>query len=80
MERAYLFPSDDEIRLIYVDTTTSPFHDGERLAPFYFGANKAGGPAYLSAVTLIRPEEERRCRCRRAGENGAMRRSFWEKS
>ena len=56
--RAYLFPSDTEIRLVYVDPTTSPLRAEERIAPYYFGANKHDGYPYTSAIALVRPEEE----------------------
>ncbi len=58
--KAYLFPSDQEIRLVYVDPTTSPLHPGERIAPFYFGASKSDHSSYATytiAVALILPEE-----------------------
>lgn len=58
--KAYLFPSDQEIRLVYVDPTTSPLHPGERIAPFYFGASKsdhATYAAYTIAVALIVQDE-----------------------
>ncbi len=58
--KAYLFPSDQEIRLVYVDPTTSPLHSGERIAPFYFGANRSDPSSYAAytiAVALILPEE-----------------------
>ena len=61
--KAYLFPSDQEIRLVYVDPTTSPLHTDERIAPFYFGASKqTASPfaSYVIAVALILPEEEGR--------------------
>lgn len=59
--KAYLFPSDREIRLVYVDPTTSPLHAGERVAPFYFGASKSAGPpsaSYTAAIALVLPKEE----------------------
>ena len=58
--KAYLFPSDEEIRLVYVDPTTSPLRSGERIAPFYFGASKSAGSSYAAytiAVALILPDE-----------------------
>ena len=56
--KAYLFPSDTEIRLVYVDPTTSPLHAGERIAPYYFSASKGDGSPYVSAIALVLPEEE----------------------
>lgn len=58
--KAYLFPSNDEIRLIYVDPTTTPLRAGDTLAPFYFGARKDPQEPldfYTAAIVLIRPEE-----------------------
>ncbi len=58
--KAYLFPSDEEIRLIYVDPTTPPLRAGDTLAPFYFGARKnpqQPSDFYTAAIVLIRPEE-----------------------
>jgi len=63
--RAYLFPSEREIRLVYIDPTTSPLHTDERVTPFYFGASKyAASPsaAYTTAIALVLPEEEGRVR------------------
>ncbi len=59
--KAYLFPSDQEIRLVYVDPTTSPLRSEERIAPFYFGASKQTASPFAScavAVALVLPEEE----------------------
>lgn len=58
--KAYLFPSEEEIRLIYVDPTTMPLRLGDTLAPFYFGARKDPQQPldfYTAAIVLIRPEE-----------------------
>ena len=55
---AYLFPSSEQIRLVYLDPTTSPSRDKETIWPFYFGANSANGIPYPSAIALIRPEEK----------------------
>ena len=58
--KAYLFPSDQEIRLVYVDPTTSPLHANERIAPFYFGAGKSADSSYAiytSAIALVLPKE-----------------------
>lgn len=59
--KAYLFPSEREMRLVYVDPTTSPLPADERVAPFYFGANKfPGSPSasYTAAIALVLPKEE----------------------
>lgn len=58
--KAYLFPSDNEIRLIYVDPTTSPLRADEQIAPYYFGAGKSADSsyaAYTSAIALVLPNE-----------------------
>lgn len=58
--KAYLFPSDEEIRLVYVDPTTSPLRLGERIAPFYFGASRFADSAfasYTAAIALVLPAE-----------------------
>ena len=54
--QAYLFPAEDQIRLIYVDTLTGALREGEGIAPFYFGASKMDSLPYGSAVALIPPE------------------------
>jgi len=60
IQQVYLFPSDKEIRLVHLDSTTPPSRDEETFAPFYFGSNKATGVPYPSAIALIRPEEKDR--------------------
>ncbi len=55
--RAYLFLASDEIRVIYVDPTATPIHEGDAVAPFYFGPDTSAGITYRSALGLIRPEE-----------------------
>ncbi len=58
--KAYLFPSDQEIRLVYVDPTTSPLRSGERIAPFYFGASRSADSSfasYTAAIALVLPKE-----------------------
>ncbi|MGI4789561.1 MAG: hypothetical protein ACRYFS_12000 [Janthinobacterium lividum] len=56
--KVLLFPSTEEIRLLYVDETARPTLEEETIAPYYFGADKRSGTHYTSAVALIRPEEE----------------------
>lgn len=58
IEAAYLFPSDTEIRLVYLDATARPSPDPQRFMPFYFGTDAESGIPYRSAVALIRPEEK----------------------
>lgn len=58
--KVYLFPSDKEMRLIYVDPTTMPLGEGEQIAPFYFGASSLDPnpyAAYTAAIALILPDE-----------------------
>jgi hypothetical protein len=57
---SYLFPSATEIRLIHLDENSPATQDGEPIAPFYFGPDRAGGIIYPSAIALIRPEEKER--------------------
>lgn len=56
IERIYLFPDADEIRLVEVDSTAIP-HDEVR--PYYFRPDPKGGVPFPSAIVLIAPEEER---------------------
>ncbi|MBV9849686.1 MAG: hypothetical protein JO250_08355 [Armatimonadetes bacterium] len=76
--RAYLFPSDEEIRLIYVDPTVGFLRNGEAVAPYYFG-NKASGFVYLSAIALIRPEEEGRAALPEGWGDWSDAEVVWEK-
>jgi hypothetical protein len=62
LKRIYLFPSQEEIRLVEVDVTAQPYSTDSVLAPFYFGANRSSGIDYQSAIALIRPEDERQIR------------------
>ncbi len=58
IEKVLLFPSAEDVRLIYVDPTAYPTPHEEAIAPFYFGPNSRRGVHYSSAVAMIRPEEE----------------------
>ena len=60
--KTLLFPSESEIRLLYVDSTARPTLEEETIAPYYFGPDTRSGIRYPSAVALIRPEEEGRLR------------------
>ena len=57
IERVYLFPSNEQVRLIEIDSTTSPTKNGNVVAPFYFGRDLESGLPFPSAIALIRPEE-----------------------
>lgn len=57
LDRIYLFPSEDEIRLVEVDRTAQPLGSDE-IAPYYFSAAPASGLIYPSAIALIRPEDQ----------------------
>ena len=57
IERVLLFPSADDVRLLYVDPTARPTPKDETIAPFYFGPNIRSGIRHSSAVALILPEE-----------------------
>ncbi|MCA1596474.1 MAG: hypothetical protein LC772_08640 [Chloroflexi bacterium] len=56
--RTYLFPANEEVRLIHVDKTIARLPDGEAIAPFYFKAVPELGIAVPSAIALIAPEDE----------------------
>ena len=58
LRKIYLFPSETEIRLIEVDLLSPPVREGDVIAPFYFGANKAEGVPYLTAIALISPDAD----------------------
>lgn len=77
--RAYLFPSDREIRLIYVDPTTSPLSAGERVAPYYFGSNRAEGLQYRAAIALVRPSEENNSLLPEGWGSWGDAKTLWEK-
>ncbi len=57
LEAVYLFPAEDEIRLIELDPTALP---SEEIAPFYFDPDPRGGIPYRMAIALILPEERDR--------------------
>lgn len=58
MLKIFLFPSANEIRLLYVDATAHPAGEDEKIAPYYFRPSPNNGINFDSAVALIRPEEE----------------------
>ncbi len=60
MLKVLLFPSAEEIRLLYVDATAHPAGEDEKVAPYYFRPAPKNGIKFESAVALIRPEEEGR--------------------
>lgn len=57
IERVLLFPSAEDVRLLYVDPTARPTPEDETIAPFYFGPNARSGIRHSSAVALILPQE-----------------------
>ena len=57
IQEVYLFPDEEEIRLVYVDPGTMPHRGDNSIAPFYFGRDLQSGLPYRSAIALIRPEE-----------------------
>lgn len=57
IQEVYLFPNDEEIRLVYVDPNTSSHRGNGSITPFYFGRDPKGGLPYRSAIAVIRPEE-----------------------
>ena len=56
IQEIYLFPSEEEIRLIEIDATTYP---SEAITPFYFRRDPVNGLPFPTAIALIRPEERR---------------------
>ena len=54
--KIYLFPDENEIRLVVVDPTNSA---SKTVSPFYFAAAPREGLPYASAIALIRPEEDK---------------------
>ncbi len=60
IKKILLFPSAQDIRLVYVDTTAHPTGEGAGVTPYYFRPARKSGVNFESAVALIRPEEEGR--------------------
>ena len=60
--KVLLFPSAEDVRLLYVDPTAYSTPEDETIAPFYFGPNARRGIHHSSAVALVRPEEEGKLR------------------
>jgi hypothetical protein len=56
--KIYLFPSQDEIRLVEIDPSVPPLKSSTSVTPFYFGPDTVGGVPYRTAVALVRPEED----------------------
>jgi hypothetical protein len=80
--KAYLFPSNQEIRLVYVDPTTIPLRAGERIVPFYFGANRSDPSSYAAytiAVALILPEEAEKAQLPDNWDGWGDAKVIWEK-
>lgn len=57
IERVLLFPSAEDVRLLYIDPTARPTPEDETIAPYYFGPNVRSGIRHSSAVALILPQE-----------------------
>ena len=55
----YLFPAENEIRLVEVDETALPRGD-EQIAAYHFGPDPHGEIKYPSAIALVRPEDQER--------------------
>jgi hypothetical protein len=55
IEEIYLFPDQEEIRLIELDSSTI---SSRQITPFYFAPDPAGGIPYRFGIALIRPEEK----------------------
>ena len=54
VERIYLFPDEEEIRLVEIDTD---FGSSEKVQPYYFGPQPIYGQPYPMAIALILPEQ-----------------------
>jgi hypothetical protein len=55
--KAYLFPSEEEIRLVEVDKKTIP--NRQELLVFYFAPDPQGGVPFPSGIALMRPDEDK---------------------
>jgi len=55
IQRIYLFPHADQVRLVAVDPITLP---SGRISPYYFDPDPQGGVPYSCAIALITPEDE----------------------
>lgn len=55
--RVYLFPSENEMRVLYVEAEVPALRPGDEIAPFYFKASPLPGARYPRVETVIRPEE-----------------------
>lgn len=60
IKKILLFPSAQDIRLVYVDTTAHPSEEETGVTPYYFRPAQKNGIDFESAVALIRPDEEGR--------------------
>lgn len=78
IQAVYLFPSDTEIRLVYLDPTAIPSQGEKTVTPFYFGPNAANGMAYPSAIALIRPDEKDTLRPPRGWGDWSQAQLVWE--
>lgn len=82
--KVYLFPSEDEIRLIYVDPTTMPLHPGDPIGPFYFGARPDPEypqpyQFYTAGIAVIRAEEAEQARLPKTWGGWNDAEIIWEK-
>ena len=57
IQEVYLFPAEEEIRLVYIDPNMMPHRGNGCVTPFYFGRDLQSGLPYRSAVAIILPEE-----------------------
>jgi len=56
----YLFPNDEEIRIVEVSEEALP--NDEELEPFYFSADPEGNIPFPMGIAMIRPSEKDRLR------------------
>ena len=55
--RVYLFPSENEMRMLYVEENVPAIRPGDEIAPFYSKASPHPGARYPRVGTVILPEE-----------------------
>lgn len=53
IEKVLLFPSAEDVRLLYVDPTAYSTPEDQTIAPFCFGPNARRGIHHSSAVALV---------------------------
>lgn len=57
LRRVYLFPSEEQMRVLYVEASNPPVREGDEIAPYYLPAHPELGAPFATGMTTIRPEE-----------------------